>query len=92
VVVNFPRLTIVRELEGFLGINVVYLHHYDADLDVDPDADSDFYLCGSRFLFDPYTDLDVDAGYQNDAYPCVSGSTTLLGMANADSYLRRPGF
>ena len=30
----------------------------------------------SRFLFD--ADADADLGYQNDADPCGSGSTTLL--------------
>jgi hypothetical protein len=39
----------------------------------DPDPDY-FFLCGYGFLSD--TDADLDPGYQNDADPCGSGSSS----------------
>ncbi len=44
-------------------------YHFDAD----PDADPDFYLMRIRILLA----ADADPGYQNDANPCESGSTTM---------------
>jgi hypothetical protein len=54
-------------------------HHLDADPDADPDPDL-YLMGGSGFLFDAdaHPDADADPGYQNDANPCGSGSTTLI--------------
>ncbi len=59
--------------------NIPYILDWHLQIDADPvlDPHPAYTISrGSGFLFDE--DADPDPDYQNDAYPCGSGSTTLL--------------
>ncbi len=76
-----PSFKKAESLEKVLKwAHIPYILAWHLQIDANPDPVSDAankFRCGSAFFFDADADQNADPGYQNDAVPCGSGSTTL---------------